>query len=104
MSELDYLYKYDPVRHACVGRSTRAEHGSTVPENRPFLIILQSENDVATGQFFPIGTGLYNLVSLRAHWDRVPVPGSNGQKVSESEFYTHTPAPDVQQLNQDKPR
>jgi hypothetical protein len=45
----------------------------------------------ATGQFFPIGTGLYNLVGLRAHWDRVPVPGSSGQKVSESEFYTHTP-------------
>ena len=60
-------------------------------ENRPFLVILQSENDTATGQFFPIGTGLYNLVGLRAHWDRVPVPGSNGQKVSESEFYTHTP-------------
>ena len=91
MSELDYLYKYDPVRHAYIGRSAGAEHGSAVPQNRPFLIILQSENDVATGQFFPIGTGLYNLVGLRAHWDRVPVPGSNGQKVSESEFYTHTP-------------
>jgi hypothetical protein len=91
MSELDYLYKYDPVRHAYVGRSPGAEHGSAVDENRPFLVILQSENDTATGQFFPIGTGLYNLVGLRAHWDRVPVPGSNGQKVSESEFYTHTP-------------
>src|SRR5271157_4706535 len=31
------------------------------------------------------------LVNLRAHWDRVPVPGNNGQKVSESEFYNHTP-------------
>jgi hypothetical protein len=91
VSELDYLYKYDPVRHAYVGRSPGAEHGSVVHENRPFLVILQSENDIATGQFFPIGTGLYNVVGLRAHWDRVPVPGSNGQKVSESEFYTHTP-------------
>jgi hypothetical protein len=91
MSELDYLYKYDPARHAYVGRSPGAEHGSVVDENRPFLVILQSENDKATGQFFPIGTGLYNVVGLRAHWDRVPVPGSNGQKVSESEFYTHTP-------------
>jgi len=91
MSELDYLYKYDPVRHGYVPRSTGVQAGSVLPENRPFLIILQSENDMATGQFFPIGTGLFNIVNLRAHWDKVPVPGSNGQKVSESEFYTHTP-------------
>ena len=91
MSELDYLYKYDPKRHAYVGRSPGAEAGSVVEANRPFLIILQSENDKATGEFFPIGTGLFNVVNLRAHWDRVPVPGSNGQKVSESEFYTRTP-------------
>jgi hypothetical protein len=91
MSELDYLYKYDAQRHAFVGRSPGAEAGATISEDRPFLIILQSENDQATGQFFPIGTGLFNLVGLRAHWDRVPVPGSNGLKVSESEFYTHTP-------------
>jgi hypothetical protein len=91
MSELDYLYKYDPKRHAYVGRSPGAETGSVVNENRPFLVILQSENDMATGKFFPIGTGLFNIVNLRAHWDRVPVPGTNGQKVSEREFYDHTP-------------
>jgi hypothetical protein len=91
MSELDYLYKYDPVRRAYVGRSPGAEKGSVLGENRPFLVILQSENDMATGQFFPIGTALFNVVNLRAHWDKVPVPGSNGPKVSESEFYTHTP-------------
>jgi hypothetical protein len=91
MSELDYLYKYDPQRHAYVGRSPGVEAGTAVEENRPFLTILQSENDQATGQFFPIGTGLFNVVNLRAHWDSVPVPGSNGQKVSENEFYTHTP-------------
>jgi hypothetical protein len=99
MSELDYLYNYDPKRHAYVGRSPGAEEGSVVEENRPFLIILQSENDMATGQFFPIGTGLYNLVGLRAHWDRVPVPGSGGQKVSEREFYTHTPGNDKYLVN-----
>jgi hypothetical protein len=91
MSELDYLYKYDAQRHAYVGRSPRAEEGIVVDENHPFLIILQSENDHATGQFFPIGSELFNLVNLRAHWDRVPVPGSSGQKVSESEFYNQTP-------------
>jgi hypothetical protein len=45
MSELDYLYKYDPKRHAYVGRSPGAEEGSVVEANRPFLIILQSENE-----------------------------------------------------------
>jgi pimeloyl-ACP methyl ester carboxylesterase len=99
MSELDYLYKYDPARHAYVGRSPGAESGSVVEENRPFLIILQSENDIATGEFFPAGTGLFNIVNLRAHWDRVPVPGSNGQKVSESEFYDHTPGNDKYLVN-----
>jgi hypothetical protein len=91
MSELDYLYRFEPTRHAYVGRFAGAEQGIAVDENRPFLIILQSENDMATGQFFPIGTGLFNMVNLRAHWDRVPVPGSHGQKLSEREFYTHTP-------------
>jgi hypothetical protein len=91
MSELDYLYKYDPVRQAYVPRAPGAEHGGAVPVNRPFLVILQSENDIATGKLFPIGTGFSNVIGLRAHWEKVPVPGSNGQKVSESEFYTHTP-------------
>ncbi|MBV9488686.1 MAG: hypothetical protein JO069_03045 [Verrucomicrobia bacterium] len=91
MEELDYLYRYDPVRHGYVGRSPEAEGSSVLSENRPFLTILQSENDQATGQFFPIGTGLFNAVGLRAHWDKVLVPGSAGQKVSEREFYTHTP-------------
>ena len=99
MSELDYLYKYDPKRHAYVGRSPGAETGSVVNENRPFLVILQSENDMATGQFFPMGTGLFNIVNLRTHWDRVPVPGTNGQKVSEREFYDHTPGNDKYLVN-----
>jgi hypothetical protein len=54
MSELDYLYKYDAKRHAYLGRSPGAEQGTAVAENRPLLIILQSENDQATGTYFPI--------------------------------------------------
>jgi len=65
----------------------------------PFLIILQTENDIATGEFFPIGTGRFNIVNLGAHWGRVPVPGTNGQKVSESEFYDHTPGNDKYLVN-----
>jgi hypothetical protein len=91
MAELDHLYKYDPVRHAYVARTAGSEKGSVLGENHPFLVTLQSENDQATGQIFPIGTGAFNVVGLRAHWDKVAVPGSNGQKVSENAFYTHTP-------------
>ena len=91
MAELDHLYKYDPARHGYVERTRGTGTASVVNENRPFLVMLQSENDSATGQVFPIGTELFNIVDLRAHWDRVGVPGSNGQKISEREFYTHTP-------------
>jgi hypothetical protein len=91
MGELDYLYRYDPVRRAYVIRNPGPEKGSVFPENRPFLVILQSENDQATGQIFPVGTGFFNIIDLRAHWDKVAVPGGNGMKVSESKFYTHTP-------------
>jgi hypothetical protein len=91
MAELDYLYKYDPRRHAYVSRSNLGEEATAVSENRPALVFLQSENDVATNTAFPIGTGLLNTVKLRYHWQEVPVPGHPGEKVSENEFYTHTP-------------
>jgi hypothetical protein len=91
LKELDYLYRYDPARRAYVSRSPGGEQQTAVPENRPFLVFLQSENDSATGTFFPIGTEFYNAVGLRYHWQKVPVPGHPGEKVSEREFYTHTP-------------
>lgn len=91
MKELDYLYRYDPARHAYVSRSGGEEIGTAVPENRPFLVFLQSENDSATGKFFPIGTEFYNVIGLRYHWQNVSVPGHHGEKISEREFYTHTP-------------
>ena len=99
MSELDYLYKYDPTRGAYVGRSPGAEEGAVTNENRPLLIVLQSENDQATGKFFPIGQTLANTINLHYHWDRVPVPGSNGEKVSEGELQTHTPGNDKYLVN-----
>jgi len=91
MSELDDLYKYDPARHAYVGRAGGVGKVAAIDENRPLLIMLQAENDQATGGFFPIGASLANLVGLRYHWTRVSVPGRNGEKVSEKEFETRTP-------------
>src|SRR5208282_4045993 len=67
--------------------SRQTQHGYSSYNLTPNLSTQNSDGP----QFFPIGTGLFNIVNLRAHWDKVPVPGSNGQKVSESEFYTHTP-------------
>ena len=103
LSELDYLYKYDSTRDAYVGRTPGAEEGAVVNENRPFLVILQSENDQATGTFFPIGQSLANNVNLHYHWDKVPVPGSNGQKISEGELQTHTPGNDKYLVNFHEP-
>jgi hypothetical protein len=91
LKQLDYLYRYDPARHAYVSRSSSEEAETAVPENRPFLVFLQSENDSATGTFFPIGTEFWNVVGLRVHWQKVPVPGNPGERISEREFYTHTP-------------
>ena len=99
MSELDYLYKYDSSGGAYVGRTPGAEKGAVVNENRPFLVVLQSENDQATGAFFPIGQTLANTVNLHYQWDKVPVPGGNGQKISEGEFQTHTPGNDKYLVN-----
>src|SRR6516162_8115842 len=56
LKQLDYLYRYDPARRAYVSRSPGEGEATAVPENRPFLVSLQSENDSATGTFFPIGT------------------------------------------------
>src|SRR5260370_36176725 len=61
MSELDNIYKYDPVRHAYVGRSGVLGMVAPIDENRPLLVMLQAENDQATGGFFPIGASLANL-------------------------------------------
>ena len=45
MAELDHLYKYDPARHSYVERTPGTGTASVVNENRPFLVMLQSEND-----------------------------------------------------------
>lgn len=91
MQELDYRYRYNAQRHAYVSRDNLGTQVSTVPENRPALVLLQAENDTATTTAFPIGTTLYNTLNLRYHWQKVPVPGRHGERVSEREFYTHTP-------------
>ncbi len=91
VSELDYLYKYDPAKHAYVSRGNLGEETTAVSENRPSIVFLQSENDAATGQIFPIGQEVINITNLHFHWQKVRVPGYHGVKVSEREFYEHTP-------------
>ena len=91
LQEFDYLYKYDPQGHAYVSRNNLGSETGTVSENRPALVFLQSENDVATNTAFPLGQKFYNAVNLRYHWQKVPVPGHHGDRVSEKEFYDRTP-------------
>jgi hypothetical protein len=92
MQEFDYLYKYDGQRHAYISRSNLGgTEARAIAENRPAIVFLQAENDTATGLAFPMGQEFYNAVNLRLHWQKVPVPGHHGDKVSEREFYTHTP-------------
>jgi hypothetical protein len=92
MQELDYLYKYDAQRRAYVSRSNLGgTETRTIPENRPAIVFLQSENDTATTTAFPLGQQVYNTLNLRFHWQKVPVPGHHGKRVSEREFYDRTP-------------
>jgi len=92
MQEFDYLYKYDAHSHAYVKRSNLGgTEARTISENRPTIVFLQAENDTATGTAFPLGQHFYNIVNLRFHWQKVPVPGHHADRVSEREFYNHTP-------------
>ena len=52
---------------------------------------MQSDNDEATGAYFPIGMTFCNTLNLRFHRDKVSVLGRHGTEVSEEEFYTRTP-------------
>src|SRR5207247_6227506 len=74
MSELDYLYKYDPQKRAYVSRGNLGEETTAVRENRPALVLLQSENDSATGQIFPIWQEVVDVTNLDYHSKKVPVP------------------------------
>src|SRR5205814_7686533 len=84
-------YRCDPQQRPNISRGSLGEDTAAVSKNRPALVLLQSENDSATGQIFPIGQGLIDVAALHVHWQKVPVPGHHGEKVSENEFYTHTP-------------
>jgi len=92
MQELDYLYKYDPQRRAYVSRSNLGgTEARTIPENRPPIVFLQAENDTATITAFPLGQEARNILGLRYHWQKVPVPGHHADFVSERDFYQRTP-------------
>ena len=92
MQELDYYYEYDPQRRAYVSRKNLGgTEMRTIPENRPAIVFLQAENDTATTTAFPLGQEVRNILGLRYHWQKVPVPGHHGDRVSEREFYQRTP-------------
>ena len=92
MQELDYIYRYDPERQAYVSRNNLGgTEARTIPENRPALVFLQAENDMATTTAFPIGQEVRNVIGFHFNWQKVPVPGHHADRVSEREFYQRTP-------------
>ena len=72
--------------------------GSTIPENQPTVVELQSENDSATGQIFPIGTTTGIILNGHWRWNQVKDPASD-QTLSEREFYLSTPGNDKYLVN-----
>jgi hypothetical protein len=72
--------------------------GSSIPESQPTIVELQSENDSATGQIFPIGSKAGLLVTGHWNWNQVKPPASD-QTVSEKEFYLSTPGNDKYLVN-----
>jgi len=100
MQELDYIYKYDPQRRAYVSRNNLGgTEARTIPENRPAIVFLQAENDMATTMAFPIGQQVRNTLGLHLHWQKVPVPGHHGNRISEREFYERTPGNNMHLVN-----
>ena len=72
--------------------------GSSIPESQPTVVELQSENDSATGQIFPIGSKAGVLATGHWNWNQVKPPASD-QTVSEKEFYLSTPGNDKYLVN-----
>jgi pimeloyl-ACP methyl ester carboxylesterase len=72
--------------------------GNSVPENQPTVVELQSENDSATGTFFPIGSKAGVFLNGHWNWNQVKDPASN-QTLSEREFYLSTPGNDKYLVN-----
>jgi pimeloyl-ACP methyl ester carboxylesterase len=94
VESLDTFYTYDSQR----GFVPREEgSGDVIPENAPFVVELQSENDNATRLTFPIGSILGGIIGGTWAWNRVMIPGvDNGTRtprgsISEREFYLRTP-------------
>src|SRR3989440_430335 len=55
---------------------------------RPMFVSITSSSDIATGLFFPIGTGLGSTTKA---FNKVPAPGKAKNLESERAFYTSTP-------------
>ena len=73
--------------------------GNSIPENQPTVVELQSDNDTATGSFFPIGSTAGLIATGHWRWNQVKAPGSDRITLSEREFYLSTPGNDKYLVN-----
>jgi len=103
VSDLQGLYTYspDPVPGDILhfgGQFKPNSGGDPIPESQPTVVELQSDNDTATHDVFPIGTTAGIIADGHWDWNQVAVPRTH-KLVSEREFYLSTPGNDTYLVN-----
>jgi hypothetical protein len=96
-----YTYSPDPVPGDILhfgGKFTPNSGGDPIPESQPTVVELQSDNDTATHDVFPIGTTAGVMAGGHWSWNQVAVPRTQ-KLVSEREFYLSTPGNDSYLVN-----
>ena len=96
-----YTYSPDPVPGDLLhfgGQFKPNSGGDPIPESQPTVVELQSDNDTATHNVFPIGTTAGIIADGHWSWNQVAVPRTQ-KLVSEREFYLSTPGNDSYLVN-----
>jgi pimeloyl-ACP methyl ester carboxylesterase len=103
VSDLYGLYDYSPspppgnlLRWG--GRFVPKSGGDSIAESQPTVVELQSENDTATGDLFPIGNTAGAILDGHWSWNQVAIPRTQ-TLVSERKFYMSTPGNDRYLVN-----
>jgi len=76
------------IAEACLVSRAISAKRHRVSENRPALVFLQSENDSATGQFFPIGQEVINTTNFIS-LAKSAVPGHHGRRCRKASLHPH---------------
>jgi hypothetical protein len=69
----------------------RAHFTGDISSRRPLILSITSEGDTATGNLFPIGTGLSNAFGTFREYQRTQKFDGAATRVNQSRFFTTTP-------------